>query len=107
MDRAASFDPEIVGSPELFQHLFLSDQGVAPAAASLTPAELAGLHLLNCLREAVDVEFFKRIYPAAVSPNLYASYNERFKGLFQEVKSKLIQRGLLLFGTLTGHVSQG
>lgn len=98
--RSRRFEPQIIGSRELFQQVFLSDQGVAPAAASLTPAELAGLHLLNCLRESVDVEFFKRLYPAAVSANVYASYNERFKGLFQEVKTKLIQRGLLLFGTL-------
>jgi hypothetical protein len=98
--RSRQFDPEIVGSRELFQHVFLSAQGVVPAAASLTPAELAGLQLLHCLREAVDVEFFKRVYPAAVSPNLYASYNDRFKALFQEVKTRLIQRGLLVFGLL-------
>ncbi len=98
--QSRQFDPEIVGSRELFQHLFLCDEGVVPAAASLTPAELAGLHLLHCLREAVDVEFFKRVYPAAVSPNLYASYNDRFKALFQEVKTRLIQRGLLVFGLL-------
>ena len=98
--RSRQIEPRIVGSRELFQQVFLSDQGVAPAAASLAPAELAVLHLLNCLREAVDLEFFKRLYPAAVSTNLYGSYTERFKGLFQEVKTKLIQRGLLLFGAL-------
>jgi len=36
--QSRQFDPEIVGSRELFQHSFLSDQGVLSAAASLTPA---------------------------------------------------------------------
>jgi hypothetical protein len=48
----------------------------------------------------VELEFFKRLYPKTVSKDYYASYNDRFKGLFQQVKTQLIQRGLLLFGTL-------
>ena len=98
--RSRRFEPETIGSRELLQHVFLSDQGVGLAMAALTPAELACLHLLNCLREQVEVQFFKRLYPAAVPPNPYASYNERFNALFQEVKARLVQRGLLLFGTL-------
>ncbi len=98
--RSRGFEPETIASRELMQHMLLSEQGVAPAMASLTPVEIAGLHLLNCLQEQVGVEFFRRIYPAAVSRNLYASFTERFKGLFKEVKARLIQRGLLLFGTL-------
>lgn len=98
--RSRGFEPETIGSRELLQHVLLSDQGVGLALAALTPAELACLHLLNCLREQVDVEFFKRLYPALVPPNIYASHNERFKALFQEVKARLVRRGLLLVGTL-------
>jgi hypothetical protein len=99
--RSRGFEPETIASRELMQHVFLSEQGVESTMTSLTPAELAGLHLLNCMRETVDIEFFKRIYPEAVSLNLYASYNDRFKVLFQEVRARLIQRGLLVFSTLS------
>jgi len=94
------FDPATIASSELMQHVFLSEAGVAPAMASLTPDEIAGLHLLHCLRDTVDVEFFKRLYPSLVPPTRYASYNGRFKALFQHVKTQLIRRGLLLFATV-------
>jgi hypothetical protein len=98
--RSRGFEPEIVASQDLMRHVFLTEQGVALAMASLTPVEVAGLHLLHCLRQEVDLEFFKRVYPELVSADRYASYNERFKNLFQQVKRQLIQRGLLLFRTL-------
>ena len=107
LGRSRGFEPETIASRELVRHVFLAEQGVLSAAASLTPAELAGLHLLHCLREPVDVEFFKRVYPAAVSPKVYASYNDRFKALFQEVKTRLIQRGLLVFGLLPDTFPRG
>ena len=98
--RSRGFEPEITASRALMEHALLSEQGVATAIAMLTTEELAVLHLLNCLRDQVNLEFFKRLYPASVSSNLYASYNDRFKALFHEVKTRLIQRGLLLMGTL-------
>jgi hypothetical protein len=98
--RHRGLGAETVASMELMAHVFLSEQGVVSALAGLTSVELAGLHLLNCLHDRVDIEFFERIYPDAVSPNRYGSYTERFKGLFLRVKNQLIQRGLLLFGTL-------
>jgi hypothetical protein len=105
--RNRGFGPETVASLELMQHVFLSEQGVLSAVAGLTLPELAGLHLLYCLHDQVDLEFFKRIYPDSASPNRGGSYNERFKGLFQQVKSQLVQRGLLLFGTLPDALERG
>ena len=52
--RSRGFEPETIGSRELTQHVFLSEQGVTSAVQSLTPVELAGLHLLNCLQEDVS-----------------------------------------------------
>lgn len=98
--RSRGFAPEIIASRELLQHVFLSVQGVTSAMGSLTPDEIVGLHLLHGGRDPVDLQFFKRIYPSAVPADNYSSYNDRFKTLFQQVKAQLIQRGLLLFGTI-------
>ncbi len=103
--RSRGFAAETGASRELMQHVFLSEQGVAPALAALTADEIAGLHLLHGCGDQVDVEFFQRIYPSAVTASDYARYNDRFKGLFQQVKAQLIQRGLLLFGTLPENFS--
>ena len=98
---ARGFDAQTWGSRELVQHVFLSGQGVKAALALLSEAEILGLHLLNFKGEEVDLEFFKRLYPETVKPDLYATYTERFKGLFQKVNLQLIRRGILLFGTLS------
>jgi hypothetical protein len=43
--RSRGFDPQTIASPQLMQHVFLSEQGVAAALASLSEAEFLGLHL--------------------------------------------------------------
>jgi len=98
--QSRGFDAATIASRELLQHVFLSEQGVAGALASLTEPEMLCLHLLSCLGEEVDVEFFKRLYPDAASSHQYGTYTERNKGLFQQIKTRLVRRGLLLFGTL-------
>jgi hypothetical protein len=106
--RSRGFEPEAIRSRELFRHGFLSQQGVQAALATLTEPEILGLNLLSCLGEEVSLEFFKRVYPDSVSPNRYGgTYTERFKGLFQRVKERLIERGVLLFGTLAEYACSG
>jgi len=106
--RSRGFDPQTIASPQLMQHVFLSEQGVAAALASLSETESLGLHLLNCFQDEVDVEFFRKMYPDSAPRNsFYGSYTERFHGLFQQVKTQLIRRGVLLFGTLTANESRG
>ena len=106
--RSRGFDSQTIASPQLMQHVFLSEQGVAAALASLSEAESLGLHLLNCIQDEVDLEFFRKTYPDAAPRNsYYGSYTERFRGLFQQVKTQLVRRGLLLFGTLTANESAG
>ncbi len=98
--RSRGFGPESIASPELLQHVFLSEQGVHTALASLTESETLGLHLLNHMGDEVGVEFFKRVYPGLVSSDLFLSYTERFKALFQKVKAQLVRCGILLYGVL-------
>jgi len=106
--RSRGFDAQTTASPQLMQHVFLSEQGVAAALASLSEAEFLGLHLLNCVQDEVGLEFFRKMYPASRPRNpFYGTYTEQYKGLFQQVKTQLIRRGLLLFGTLTELESAG
>ena len=58
--RSRGFDPQTIASPQLMQHVFLSEQGVAAALASLSEAESLGLHLLNCIQDEVGLEFFRK-----------------------------------------------
>jgi hypothetical protein len=106
--RSRGVDPQTIASPQLMQHVFLSEQGVAAALASLSEAESLGLHLLNCIQDEVALEFFRKMNPDSAPRNsFYGSYTERFHGLFQQVKTQLIRRGVLLFGTLTANESRG
>src|SRR5438477_6025287 len=103
--RSRGFGPESIASPELLQNVFLSEQGVHTALASLTESETLGLHLLNHFGDEVGVEFFKRVYPGLVSSDLCLSYTERFKALFQKVKAQLVRCGILLYGVQIGRAS--
>ena len=98
--QSRGFDPQTIASRALLEHVFLSEQGLTAALASLTEAETLGLHLLNCLGEAVDLDFFKRVYPGLVPGGYYQSFTESHKGLFQKVKAQLVRRGILLCGIL-------
>jgi hypothetical protein len=106
--RSRGFDPQTIASPQLMQHVFLSEQGVVAALASLSETEFLSLHLLNCVQDEVGLEFFRKIYPDSTPRNpFYGTYTEQYKGLFQQVKTQLVRRGLLLFGTLTANESGG
>ena len=106
--RSRGFDPQTIASPQLMQHVFLSEQGVAAALASLSETEFLGLHLLNCIQDEVGLEFFRKMSPDSTPRNpFYGTFTEQYKGLFQQVKTQLIRRGLLLFGTLTELESAG
>ena len=98
--QCRGFDSQTVASRALIEHVFLSEQGLPAAMALLTEAESLGLHLLNCLGEAVDLDFFKPVYPGLVPTSYYGSFTERYKGLFHKIKAQLIRRGILLCGAL-------
>jgi hypothetical protein len=98
--RSRGFDAETTASRVLLQHAFLSEQGLSGAMASLTETEILGLHLLHHRGEAVELEYFQRIYPDSAAKDRYVTYTARFKGVLQKVKANLVRRGLLLFHTL-------
>ena len=101
--QSRGFDPQTVASRALLEHVFLSEQGLSAALATLTEAETLGLHLLNCRGETVDLDFFKPVYPGLVPAGYYRSFTESHKGLFQKIKAQLVRRGILLCGTLQKH----
>ena len=98
--QSRGFDPQTVASRKLMEHVFLSEQGLPAALASLTEVETLGLHLLTCLGEAVDLDFFKPVYPGLVPGGYERSFTESRKGLFHKIKTQLVRRGILLCGTL-------
>ena len=101
--QSRGFDPQTVASRALLEHVFLSEQGLSAALATLTEAETLGLHLLNCRGETVDLDFFKPVDPGLVPAGYYRSFTESHKGLFQKIKAQLVRRGILLCGTLQKH----
>jgi hypothetical protein len=98
--QSRGFDPQTVASRELLQHVFFSEQGVQAALASLAEAEVHGLHLLNCLGNTVELDFFKPVYPGLVPAGYYRSFTESHRAIFQKIKTQLVRRGILVCGTL-------
>ncbi len=98
--RSRGFDREIAASSALLQHVFLSEQGVRDALASLTENERLGLHLLHHGAEPVGLEFFERVYPEAAAKDRWGTHTARFKGILQRVKAGLVQRGVLIYCAL-------
>jgi hypothetical protein len=98
--QSRGFDSQTVGSRELLQHVFFSEQGVQAALASLTEPEVHGLHLLNCLGQAVELDFFKPVYPGLVPAGYYRSFTESHRAIFHQIKTQLVRRGILLCGAL-------
>lgn len=91
--QARGFSSEETASPERLRQALLSGAGVERVLASLTEKERLLLHLLSALGGEVELTFFERIYPSRIEAH---SFNERFKGVFQHVRSRLVLQGILL-----------
>ena len=85
-----------VTSRALFENFFLSDIGLAAVFNTLTPEEVALIHLLKSTGEAVDIAFFARVYADEKQAYFYGSFNQRYKDVFQKVKQALIRKGVLI-----------
>ena len=96
--RARGFSSAEISTPEFFQQAFLTERGVAAALSRLTPDEIRFLHLLYFEGQPVGLSFFDGLYPPAAL-GYWVSFNERYKGVFQQVKSRLIAQGVLLAAT--------
>lgn len=93
--KARRLPHQAVSSRSLLESLLVSDAGVDDAMAALEPPEIALLHLLKAIGKPVDVTFFHRLDPAGKKP-AYATFTQRFQGVFAKVKERLVRRGLLL-----------
>jgi hypothetical protein len=96
--RVRGFSAAEISTPEFFQQAFLTDRGVATALSRLTPDEIRFLHLMSFEGQPVGLPFFDGLYKPAAG-DYWISFNERYKGVFQQVKSRLIAQGILLTGT--------
>ncbi len=91
------FSSRIASSVNLLEGSFLSSTGVQEVMDSLTRDEVVLLHYLKYLSRPVDVSAFITIY-GQEQPRYYNStFNQRFKDVFNEVKKRLIRKGILLF----------
>ncbi len=96
--RARGFSAAEISTPEFFQQAFLTSRGVAEVLSLLTPDEIRFLHLMHLRGEAVGLPFFDALYNPAAG-DYWASFTDRYKGVFQQVRSRLITQGILLTAT--------
>lgn len=89
--------PACLKSRDLFQHNFLSDTGIEKVMASLDEKQLLFFHLLNATGEEMDITFFARLYKEAHPHSYGYTFNEKYKVVFNKVKTELIRKGLLLY----------
>ncbi|MCP4716883.1 MAG: hypothetical protein GY868_17300, partial [Deltaproteobacteria bacterium] len=95
---ARGFPSRYASSPDLLEHVFLSDTGVKEALDRLDRNQVLLLHLMNFMGEATDITFFTRIYPKT-DMRWDGTFNKEHKEVFKRVKSDLIRKGILLFNT--------
>lgn len=90
------FSDKEAESLTLFENFYLSSLGLEAAFAALSYKEVIILHLLAYKDDIVDVSFFNSIYGARTSASRYETFTQRYKEVFNKVKSSLIRRGLLI-----------
>ncbi|MBW1675485.1 MAG: hypothetical protein JRF30_02375 [Deltaproteobacteria bacterium] len=88
--------PACLKSRDLFQHNFLNDTGIEKAMASLDERQTLFLHLLNVAGEETDIKFFTHLYKEAYPGGYGYTFNDKYKVVFNKVKTELIRKGLLL-----------
>jgi hypothetical protein len=95
--KARGFSGQEVASRALFETYFVSDIGVEAVMATLSRKEVALLHLLRFLGEAVDVTVFERVYGDEHTRRAYyGTFTQRYSGIYKQVRDSLIRKGLLL-----------
>ena len=94
---ARGLPPAARDSGELLRHVYLSDTGVADAVAGLERKEVMLLNLLRLATEPVGIGFFERAYASTVPNPFAATFPQRYRSVFQQVRERLVRRGLLLF----------
>ncbi len=82
-------------SSEIIETLITSDVGLKSALNSLTRQEVLMLHFLLALNEPVDISAFARI--SNQEGYKYGTFTQQYQKVFQDIKQRLIRKGLLAF----------
>ncbi|MCP4357935.1 MAG: hypothetical protein GY796_07970 [Chloroflexi bacterium] len=76
---------------------YLSPVGVKKALATLTPAELALLHLLHLAGESASLTWFERLYNPDFKSGYYSrTFTQRYQPVFKQVRTQLVRKGILI-----------
>ncbi|OQY32004.1 MAG: hypothetical protein B6243_07795 [Anaerolineaceae bacterium 4572_5.2] len=90
--KARGFGVKETASRTAFASFYVTSLGVVKNMASLTPAEIFTLRLLDESGE-VAISFFERLYGTGYS---YGTYTQRYRSTLQLVKKNLVRRGLVV-----------
>jgi hypothetical protein len=96
--KSRGFSDKVANSRSLFENTFLSSTGLETVIKTLTPAEVAALHLLYRENRLVDVSFFERLYANGnrKSGSFYGTFTQQYKPVFDNVQNQLVRKGLLV-----------
>ena len=84
-----------------FENFYLSPVGVEQAMATLTPAEIALLHLLHTTEKIATLEDFGRLYNlTASSPYYKRTYTQRYQPVLKKVRMQLVRKGVLIMAQI-------
>lgn len=86
--------PAAAANPGIMAGLFLTEQGLAEALASLDRSELALLHLLKTFETPVNIAFFEAVYPS--EKGRYLTFTQKNQSVLSKVKQQLVRKGVLL-----------
>ncbi len=76
---------------------YLSPVGVKEALETITPAELAMLHLLHIADESVSLTWFERLYNPDFKSGYYnRTFTQRYQPIFKQVRTQLVRKGILI-----------
>ena len=84
-----------------FENFYLSPVGVEQAMATLTPAEIALLHLLHMTDKIATLEDFGRLYSLTASTSYYnRTYTQRYQPVLKKVRAQLVRKGILIMAQI-------
>jgi hypothetical protein len=95
--KIRNLPPACLKSRELFRRHFLAETGMEKIIASLDGKQILFLHLLNAAGKETDIKFFTRLYKEAHPGGYGYTFNDKYKVVFNRVKTELIRKGLLLY----------
>lgn len=103
--KARGFKEKETASRAEFESFFLSSIGLDTVMASLTPEEVAALHLLSRQQDEADISFFERLYGSAKGSQkyYYGTFTQQYKDTFDAVKKSLLRKGVLVMAEAKLH----